>query len=99
MDRSIDPEAVARLRAGAERLFPALAGAAMVAAAGVRAATADGLPLAGQGPQPGVFLAQGARRNGWLLAPLIAEVVCDRLAQRAPSVAARAFDPRRFASS
>jgi glycine oxidase len=98
-DRTIDPDAVAQLRAGAARLFPQVAQAPALAAAAVRAATSDGLPLVGPSGPPGLILAQGARRNGWLLAPLIAEVVCDRLAQRAPSVAARAFDPRRFASS
>jgi glycine oxidase len=96
MDRAIDPGAVARLRAGAERLFPALAGAGMVAAAGVRAATADGLPVAGPGFEPGLFLAQGARRNGWLLAPLIAEVITDHLLGQAASPAAKAFDSGRF---
>lgn len=42
---------------------------------GVRAATPDGLPLAGASSRPGVFIAAGARRNGWLLAPLVAKIV------------------------
>ena len=42
---------------------------------GVRAAAPDGLPLAGAASRPGVFLAAGARRNGWLLAPLVARIV------------------------
>lgn len=42
---------------------------------GVRAAVPDGLPLAGAASRPGVFLAAGARRNGWLLAPLVARIV------------------------
>jgi glycine oxidase len=95
-DRDIDPDAVAKLAAGARRLFPALAGAEILARAGVRAATADGLPLVGPGEAEGVLIARGARRNGWLLAPLIAEVLLDRLAGRPASAAAAAFDPGRF---
>jgi glycine oxidase len=100
-DRDIDPEAVARLAAGARRLFPALEAAEFQARAGVRAATPDGLPLVGPGDgegalAPQVLVARGARRNGWLLAPLIAEVLLDRLAGRAASATAAAFDPARF---
>jgi glycine oxidase len=95
-DLAIDPEVVARLRAGAAALFPHLAQAPATASAGVRAATPDGAPLVGPSPQPGVLLARGARRNGWLLAPLIAQVILDHLLQRPPAAAGRAFDPARF---
>ncbi|MEI9890900.1 MAG: FAD-dependent oxidoreductase [Caulobacteraceae bacterium] len=91
----IDPEAVRRLRERAIRLFPALADAEVQAAAGVRAATPDGLPLVGP-MADGVMIARGARRNGWLLAPLIAEVVIERFAGPAGSAASKAFDPARF---
>jgi glycine oxidase len=96
-DRDIDPDAVAKLAAAARRLFPALEDAEVEARAGVRAATPDGLPLVGVGQAEGVLVARGARRNGWLLAPLVAEVLLDRLAGRPASWAAAAFDPRRFA--
>jgi glycine oxidase len=95
-DRVVDDEAVARLRARATRLFPALAQAEVVARAGVRAATADGLPLVGPSEDKDVLVARGARRNGWLLAPLIAEVLLDQLAGRPRSAAGSAFDPGRF---
>lgn len=95
-DLTIDQEAVARLRSAASDLFPALASAPFIASAGVRAGTPDGAPLVGASRQPGVMLARGARRNGWLLAPLIAEVIVDALLNRAPGPAAVAFDPDRF---
>lgn len=100
-DRDIDFEAVARLAAAARRLFPGLKDAEVEARAGVRAATPDGLPIVGPGEAEGglatrVLAARGARRNGWLLAPLIAEVLADRLAGRPVSAAAAAFDPGRF---
>ena len=81
-DLSTDAAAVARLRSCAAGLFPCLANAAFQARAGVRAATADGLPLVGPSRRPGVHLAVGARRNGWLLAPLIAQVILDEFTGR-----------------
>ncbi|WP_411288936.1 FAD-dependent oxidoreductase, partial [Phenylobacterium sp.] len=74
-DPTVDAGRAAPLLAAAARLFPALANAAFTTAAGVRAATPDGLPLVGWSTQPGVLLAVGARRNGWLLAPLVARIV------------------------
>jgi glycine oxidase len=82
-DLATDPAAIKRLRSGAGDLFPHLAGAAFRARAGVRVATADGLPLVGASKLTGVYLAVGARRNGWLLAPLIARIILDDLAGRA----------------
>ncbi len=79
-DVAIDAAVVERLQLGAIGLFPHLAGAAFTARAGVRAATADGLPLVGASQRKGVHLAVGVRRNGWLLAPLIARVILDDLA-------------------
>ncbi len=96
-DRRVDPQAVQRLRVAATRLFPTLADAPAQVSVGVRAATPDGLPLAGaSAAHPGLFQARGARRNGWLLAPLVAEVILDQLLGRPPSRAALAFDPGRF---
>jgi glycine oxidase len=65
--------------------------------AGVRGASADGLPMAGPAPDgEGLFLALAPRRNGWLLGPLVASVVADAIEGRTPSPEARALDPRRF---
>jgi glycine oxidase len=98
-DRRIDSGQVGRLRAGAARLFPALAEAPMTAAAAVRAATADGLPLAGPSLSPKVLIAAGARRNGWLLAPLVAQVVTAWAVGAEPGPYAARLDPRRPFSS
>ncbi|MGH6958302.1 MAG: D-amino-acid oxidase, partial [Caulobacteraceae bacterium] len=61
----------------------------------VRASTADGLPLVGESRASGVIVAAGARRNGWLLAPLVADVVLERIEGRKGSEAASLFDPAR----
>jgi glycine oxidase len=94
-DSDVDDEAVGRLLAAAAPLIAPLGPLRWSAAAGVRAATPDGLPLVGPAEAPGVVLAVGARRNGWLLAPLIAAAVLDAVEGRAPAGAAARLDPRR----
>ncbi len=98
-DTGIDPAQVERLRDLAAAAAPIFAAASLTPRAGVRAATPDGLPMVGPARAPGVWLALGARRNGWLLAPLIATALVDGLAGRAPGPWARAFDPARFATA
>ncbi len=95
-DLAIDSSAVEGLRGAASAVVPALLGGAVEARAGVRAATPDGLPLVGPAARPGVWLAVGARRNGWLLAPLIARITADGLAGPGPEDRAKPFDPARF---
>lgn len=95
-DVAIDPAALAPLTAAAGRLFPELVEATFGAAAGVRAATPDGLPMVGPSRAPGVFLAVGARRNGWLLGPLAAQVVAACVTGRDAGPYAARLDPGRF---
>ena len=96
-DLTLDVEVLAGLRADAARLLPHLSMAPATGRAGVRAATPDGLPLVGLSaagaPGREVVLCTGARRNGWLLAPLAAEVVVRSLTV---GEAEPAFDPGRF---
>ena len=81
------------LQADAAVLFPALEHTPFTPRTGVRAATSDGRPMAGRTPS-GLYVATGARRNGWLLAPLIAQAMVQALQGSAPDPA---FDPARFA--
>jgi glycine oxidase len=46
-----------------------------------------------------VVLAAGARRNGWLLAPLVAGLTAAYLAAREPEPYASVLDARRFTSA
>lgn len=96
VDRTVDSEAVERLAGLAAALYPALKGARGSGAAGVRAGTPDGLPLVGRPGGEGPWLALGARRNGWLLAPLMAQILADSLAGDDPGPFAAGFDPGRF---
>jgi glycine oxidase len=95
-DRRVDPAKAARLQAAAASLFPGLARAPGEARTGVRAASADGLPLAGWSRTHKVLVAAGARRNGWLLAPLVAQVICACAFGDDPGPYAARLDPRRF---
>ena len=95
-DRAVDPAQVERLSQAGEALFPALAGTAFAAGVGVRAASADGLPLVGFSRTAGVLMAAGARRNGWLLAPLVAQVVTALVFGSEPGPWAQRFAPQRF---
>ena len=95
-DQAVDAGRVAALRQAAEALLPELAAFDARAETGVRAATPDGLPMAGPSVKPGVLLAVGARRNGWLLAPLVAQVIAAYVAGDDPGPFAARLDPRRF---
>lgn len=65
--------------------------------AGVRGASPDGLPMAGRVSDGlNLYAALAPRRNGWLLGPLVGQVVADEIEGRPPSPEARALDPRRF---
>jgi glycine oxidase len=98
-DRRTDPAVLAGLRAEAERLFPGLAGVAAVGSAGVRATTPDGLPLVGRSAAaPDLLLCVGARRNGWLLAPLAAELTVATVTGGDTGDDGRILDPARFAA-
>jgi glycine oxidase len=97
-DRNIDAAIAQAQTALAASLSPTLAGAAFTPMAGVRASSPDGLPLVGFSASAGVLVAAGARRNGWLLAPLVAGVVAALVAGRDPGPFAAAMDARRFSS-
>jgi glycine oxidase len=85
-DRREDPEAIARLAAGARRLIPALAGREPVETwVGLRPRLAGGLPCIDR-VRPGVILATGHFRNGILLAPATADLVADLAAGRESAV-------------
>lgn len=95
-DPNPDPAQAERLLSAGVGLFPALGGARPQVFAGVRAATPDGLPMVGPSEAERVILAVGARRNGWLLAPLVAQVVAACVTERDPGPYAARLHPARF---
>lgn len=96
-DRMADPRTIDRLHALAGRFYPETQSLEPVPAAGVRAASPDGRPMIGPSSAPGVMLAVGARRNGWLLAPLVAQIMAAYLAGGDPGPYARLLAADRFA--
>lgn len=91
-----------QLRDLAAALLPALgdstAAPQVEAWAGLRPATADGLPLIGKLPSAQhQWIAAGHYRNGILLAPATAAALADLLEDKAPAVNLLPFDPARFA--
>jgi glycine oxidase len=100
-DLHVSQPALDDLRARAARLLPALASLddapQLEAWAGLRPATADGLPLLG--PLPGSsrqWAATGHYRNGILLAPATAVALADRLDAKSPAIDLKPFAPARF---
>lgn len=74
-DTEVTAGGVLQLLADAERVLPAIAEYVLEeAAAGLRPASPDNLPVIGE-LEPGVLAATGHHRNGILLAPLTAEAV------------------------
>ena len=75
-DKTVDPAAIARLRAAAERLVPRLPQCPTVESwTGLRPASPDGRPRVGPTAVPGYFLATGHFRNGILLGPITAQLL------------------------
>ena len=95
-DLTPDAEATSTLRAAAKALRPDMNLDDARVDVGVRATTPDGLPLVGWSRAPGVLLAVGARRNGWLFAPLVADMAAAYLNGDNLGPDAAAMDARRF---
>jgi len=94
--KEVTAAGVARLLAAALALAPTLERARMSDAwSGLRPGTPDGLPLLGESPVSGLFLAAGHFRNGVQLAPLTALLIADALAGVA-SEDLSPFSPERF---
>ncbi len=89
------------LAQGRPALAAALTGRPLAARAGVRAATADHLPLAGRlADQEGLFVLSGLGGRGFTLAPLLAEAVVAEILGQGGPVPRRLWDivsPNRFA--
>jgi len=94
-DTSLTKAAELWLRRQAEEVMPQLTQWRLAEHwAGLRPASADGLPVLGQTSVDGLFVASGQYRNGILFAPAVAEVLSRLVLERI--AVEPAFDPRRF---
>jgi glycine oxidase len=74
-DLDIEPAVVADLKSRARTLFPDLELDKAIPHTGIRASTPDGWPMIGRDPASGVLVATGMRRNGYVFAPLAAQII------------------------
>jgi glycine oxidase len=99
-NKGTNPEAIEGLRQAAARLVPDLAEKSIGHAwAGLRPASADGLPILGETSLPGYFVATGHFRDGILLAPATARVMSACVCGHPVSSDLSALSPSRFAAS
>lgn len=97
-DTAVEPSVVENLTQKsakmASRLSPSLKGA--TPRVGVRAATADGLPIIGRDAPSGVYVATAMRRNGWIYAPYAAEVLVAQMTGMPVPEGAEVYSPDRI---
>jgi D-amino-acid dehydrogenase len=95
-DRSIDPAAIAALRAFGQRLFGlavkdgSSTGWQETPWAGFRPMTPKGLPVVRQ-QQPGLWLNIGHGHMGWTMAHATAQILADEMAGRTPVISLAGF--------
>lgn len=94
-DRQVDKTRVAELLAQAEAIFPGAVKPGR-AWAGIRPMSPDGAPIIGPSGAEGVFVAAGHSRNGWLYAPITAEIIRAYVFGDAIAPEWAALSPQRF---
>jgi glycine oxidase len=97
-DSSTSPEGIAKIRAAAEEILPALKQRNPSHAwAGLRPVTPDLLPLLGPDPEePRILYACGHSRNGVLMAPLTGDIIADLVTGSPLRYDLNQFRPDRF---
>jgi len=93
-DRLVDPAQVAALLAAANTLLPGEVHPAPKPWTGIRPMSPDGWPMIG--PSGDVLVAAGHSRNGWLLAPITAEIITAYVMDDAIPPEWAALSPDRF---
>jgi glycine oxidase len=97
-DRKVDRERLSELAAMAEQVFPGEVRIAEKAWAGVRPMSPDGWPMIGPAGD-GVIVAAGHSCDGWLMAPLTAEIVAAYVFGTDVPAHWAALSPQRFGNA
>lgn len=99
-DMAIEPTIVANLKLRAKAMAAEITGLdSAVPRVGIRASSPDGWPLIGRDAESGVYVATAMRRNGFVFAPLAAQLVLDLIDEQLDGKAYEAiglYDPSRF---
>jgi glycine oxidase len=99
-DKSVTPQGLQSILAGAMELVPALAAVPILETwSGLRPDSPDHLPLLGPTDLPGLSIATGHYRNGILLAPITARLGRQWLTGKATDFDLAPFSPLRFGQS
>ncbi|GAM99166.1 glycine oxidase ThiO [alpha proteobacterium U9-1i] len=96
-DRFPSEEGAQMLLAAAERVFPGEVRQREKGWAGVRPMSPDGAPMVGKNGD--VWIATGHSRNGWLLAPITAEILATEIMGGEADPLWKRYSPDRFAAS
>ncbi len=94
-DRRVDKARIAELHVAAEALLPGEVKLTAHAWAGIRPMSPDGWPMIGPTGE-GVLVAAGHSRNGWLMAPITAEIISAYVSGGEISPEWAALSPERF---
>ncbi len=94
-DRKVDRAKLAELHAAAEKLLPGEVRLTEQAWAGIRPMSPDGWPMIGPTGE-GVLVAGGHSRDGWLMAPITAEIITAYVFGAEISPRWAALSPERF---
>lgn len=97
-DRKVDRAKIVELHEAAERLLPGEVKLTEQAWAGIRPMSPDGWPMIGPSSS-GVLLAAGHSRDGWLMAPITAEIITAYVFGTEIPPAWAALSPQRFEPS
>jgi glycine oxidase len=95
-DRFPSDQAAQDLLTKAEQLFPGLVRQREKGWAGVRPMSPDGAPIVGKSGD--LWVAAGHGRNGWLLAPITAEIIATEIMGGERDALWSRYSPDRFAS-
>jgi glycine oxidase len=96
-DKRTDADTIHRLHRAALELVPKLRDARILEDwAGLRPGTPDALPILGLTETPGYYVATGHFRDGILLAPITAKLMCAVMEGSNPELDLCAFSPLRF---
>lgn len=99
-DKHVTAGGLAKVMSGAVELAPSLANARVEETwAGLRPDSPDHLPILGPADLDGLLVATGHFRNGILLTPITARLVCEWITQQRVSVDWERFSPLRFQSA
>jgi glycine oxidase len=96
-DRVVREDAIGKLLAAAISLVPGLKNHEVVETwSGLRPDSPDHLPILGPTDIEGLVIATGHFRNGILLAPITAQLICDWIQNQRVSAVYERFSPMRF---